>query len=99
MTSAGRTLTVDEVLALPVAVDLVTAGRAWGFGRTKAHELARAGAFPCPVLRIGNAYRVTRADLLRSLGIDPAHANGPVPPDEAAANTTAPNAMQKAGSS
>ncbi|MFF0249644.1 hypothetical protein ACWEU6_17870 [Streptosporangium sandarakinum] len=62
-------MTLDELLALPVAVDLVTAGRAWGIGRTKAHELARRGEFPCPVLRLGNAYRVTRADLLRSLGV------------------------------
>lgn len=88
-TAAGRTLTVDEVFALPAAVDLVTAGRAWGFGRTKSHELARRGEFPCPVLRIGNAYRVTRADLLRSLGLDPAHANGQAPPGPAAADKPA----------
>lgn len=70
--AAGRGLTVEELFALPVAVDLPTAGRAWGLGRTKSHSLARAGEFPCPVLRIGNAYRVTRADLLKSLGVDPA---------------------------
>lgn len=64
-------MSVAELLALPPAIDLPTAGRAWGFGRTKAHELARAGDFPCPVLRVGHAYRVTRADLLRSLGIQP----------------------------
>jgi hypothetical protein len=65
-------MTVDELRAQPVSFDLVTAGRAYRIGRTKAHQLARAGQFPCPVLRIGQAYRVTRADLLRSLGIDPA---------------------------
>lgn len=64
-------MSLAELVALPPAVDLPTAGRAWGFGRTKSHELARAGEFPCPVLRLGHAYRVTRADLLRSLGIDP----------------------------
>lgn len=64
-------MSVAELLALPPAVDLPTAGRAWGLGRTKAHELARADDFPCPVLRIGRTYRVTRADLLRSLGIEP----------------------------
>jgi hypothetical protein len=63
---------MEELLALPVSFDLVTAGRAYNMGRTKAHELARAGTFPCPVLKIGHSYRVTRADLLRSLGIDPA---------------------------
>ncbi len=73
---AGRTvedrqMSMAEALALPVSVDLATAARAHGIGRTKAHELARAGEFPCPVLRLGSRYRVTRADLLRSLGIDP----------------------------
>jgi len=66
-----RRMSVAELLALPPAVDLPTASRAWGLGRTKSHELARAGEFPCPVLRLGHAYRVTRADLLRSLGIEP----------------------------
>jgi hypothetical protein len=36
----------DELLALPVSVDLTTAGRAFGLGRTRAYELARAGQFP-----------------------------------------------------
>jgi hypothetical protein len=57
-----------EALALPVSVDLETAGRAFGFGRTKAHELARAEEFPCPVKVFGKRYRVLRADLLAALG-------------------------------
>jgi hypothetical protein len=61
-----------EALALPVSVDLETAGRAFGFGRTKSHELARAEEFPCPVKRFGNRYRVLRADLLAALGYGPA---------------------------
>jgi hypothetical protein len=61
-------LSVTELQNLPAAVDLVTAGRAVGIGRTKSYELARAGEFPVPVLRLGNSYRVTRADLLRLLG-------------------------------
>jgi excisionase family DNA binding protein len=65
-----RGLAPDEVLALPAVVDLTTAGRALGIGRTKTHELARAGDLPVPVLRIGAAYRIRRADLLRYLGID-----------------------------
>ncbi len=73
MSAPIRGMTVEELLNLPVSFDLVTAGRAYFIGRTKAHELARAGEFPCPVRRVGNAYRVTRADLLRSLGMDPAH--------------------------
>lgn len=67
-----KALSAAELRSLPVAVDLVTAGRGFGIGRTKSHELARAGAFPVPVLRLGNSYRVTRADLLRVLGESPA---------------------------
>lgn len=59
-----------ELLALPSSVDLVTAGRALGIGRTKAYELARADELPVKVLRLGNAYRVATADLLRVLGIE-----------------------------
>lgn len=64
----SKTLTRGELRALPVSVDLVTAGRAFGIGRTKSHELARTGRFPVRVLRLGARYRVTRADLLRALG-------------------------------
>lgn len=62
-------LAAEEVLALPAAVDLLTAGRALGLGRTKAYELAQRGEFPVPVLRLGTQYRVRRADLLNLLGI------------------------------
>jgi hypothetical protein len=71
-TEAQPGMTVEELQALPVSFDLVTAGRAFRIGRTKAHQLARAGEFPCKVLRVGQSYRVTRTDLLRALGIDPA---------------------------
>lgn len=67
-------MTQEELNALPVAFDLLVASRAYGLGRTKAYELAKQGKFPCRVLKIGNAYRVTRADLLRSLGIDQTNA-------------------------
>ncbi|MFD1547145.1 DNA-binding protein [Nonomuraea guangzhouensis] len=65
-----QALTIEELLDLPATVDLPTAGKAFGIGRTKAHELARNGTFPCRVLRIGSTYRVGRAAILRSLGID-----------------------------
>jgi hypothetical protein len=65
-----------ELRNLPSVIDLVTAGRAFGLGRTKSHELARAGQFPVPVLRLGNSYRVTRAALLRALGENPADGAG-----------------------
>jgi hypothetical protein len=60
----------DELVGLPVSVELwPTAARAFGMGRTQAYELAKRGEFPTPVLRLGSRYRVTRADLLRKLGV------------------------------
>lgn len=65
-----RGMTRDELLALPAAIDLPTAGRAFGFGRNKAFELVRRGEFPVRVLRLGNSYRVPTAEVLRALGIE-----------------------------
>ena len=70
-------MTRDELLALPVSVDLVTAGRAFCLGRTKSFELAKAGQFPCRVLSIGGdgsakKYRVPRSAILEALGVDEA---------------------------
>lgn len=62
-------MTRDELLALPAAIDLPTAGRAFGFGRNKAFELARRGEFPVRVLRLGNSYRVPTAEVLKELGL------------------------------
>jgi hypothetical protein len=70
-------MTPTELHELPVSVDLETAGRAFGIGRTKSHELARAGEFPCRVLRVGLKYRVPRNAILEALGIDPASALAP----------------------
>jgi predicted DNA-binding transcriptional regulator AlpA len=63
-------MTRDELLALPVTIDLVAAGRALGLGRTLAYDLAKRGEFPVRLLRLGIKYRVARADLLRYLGED-----------------------------
>ncbi|MGW3057848.1 hypothetical protein ACWC98_18280 [Streptomyces goshikiensis] len=59
----------EELLALPVAVDLDTGNRALGLGRSKGYELAKRGQYPCKVLRVGNAYRVVTADLWGLLGL------------------------------
>lgn len=61
----------EELLALPAVVDLVTAARALGIGRTRAFQLARRGDFPVPVLRVGLTYRVPTVPLLRLLGLEP----------------------------
>ena len=80
-------MTPAELLGLPVSVDLTTAGRAFGLGRTRAFELARQGQFPCHVIRIGangdgtgGKYRVPRSAILEALGVadEPAAAH-PLP--------------------
>jgi hypothetical protein len=66
MVRAGMSLA--ELGELPAVIDLVTAGRALGLGRTKSYELARSGDFPCLILRVGNTYRVPTPELLTLLG-------------------------------
>jgi hypothetical protein len=63
-------ITVAELRNLPATVDLMTAARVLGLGRTKAYELAKRDQFPCRVIRIGDTYRVPAAGLLDLLGID-----------------------------
>ncbi|MGB6455781.1 MAG: DNA-binding protein [Streptosporangiaceae bacterium] len=64
-----RGMSLAEVSELPAVTDLVTAGRAFGLGRTKAYELARAGEFPCPVIRAGATWLVPTPGLLAALGL------------------------------
>jgi hypothetical protein len=74
-------MSLDELLSLPVSVDLTTAGRAFGIGRTKSFELVRQGRFPVKVISVGAKYRVTRSAIFEALGLDPAivHAAGQLP--------------------
>jgi predicted DNA-binding transcriptional regulator AlpA len=66
---ASRTLTVRELIGLPVSVDLITAGKAFGLSRAGSYELHARGEFPCQTLRVGRFIRVARAELLRVLGV------------------------------
>lgn len=65
----GRALTREELLALPAVIDLDTANRALAIGRSTGYGLAKRDQYPAKVLRLGNAYRVVTADLLRVLEI------------------------------
>lgn len=65
-------LTFDQLRQLPTVVDLMTAARALGIGRTKAYQLAQENQFPCRIIRVGNAYHIPTADLLKVLGVTPA---------------------------
>lgn len=78
-----KQMTREELLKLPVSVDLATAGRAFGLGRTKSFELAKVGEFPCKVLSVGIKYRVPRSAIFEALGVDE---------DLAEANTASPSA-------
>ena len=63
-------LTTEEVLALPAAVPIQLAGRAFGMGRTKSYELAKAGQFPCRVLPLGPKFVVPKTEILAALGLE-----------------------------
>jgi hypothetical protein len=64
-----RSLTFEQLYSLPAVVDLMTAARALGIGRTKAYRLAHDGQFPVRLIRPGLSYHVPTADLLKVLGI------------------------------
>ena len=66
-------------LRASATVDLMTAARALGLGRTKAYELARREQFPCRVIRIGDIYRIPTAGLLELLGVAPEESRGQTP--------------------
>jgi len=60
-----------EVQPVPAVLDLVTAARMLGIGRTVAYRLVRQGAWPTPVLGLGHQIKVPRAPLLALLGLSP----------------------------
>jgi hypothetical protein len=63
-------VTITDLRAT-TTVDLMTAARALGLGRTKAYDLARHQQFPCRVIRIAHTYRIPTASLLELLGLAP----------------------------
>ncbi|MGW2607641.1 integrase [Streptomyces mirabilis] len=72
--NAVRGMTREELLALPVAVDLDTANKALTIGRSTGYALAKRDLYPVTVLKLGNAYRVVTEDLHRLLGVAPEQA-------------------------
>jgi len=61
--------TEAQVLALPAAFDLKTAGRAFGLGESACYELVKRKQFPVPVLTLGRRYRCLKADVVKALGL------------------------------
>ena len=60
-----------DIANLPQVLDLPTAARLLGVGRSCAYELVRRGEWPTPVLRLGKLIRVPKAPLLALIGIEP----------------------------
>ncbi len=60
-----------DLTKLPPTVDIVTAARILGVGRTVAYELVREGTWPTPVIHVGRKIRVPTAPLLAMVGIQP----------------------------
>ncbi len=58
-----------DLSSLGPTLDIPTAARLLGCGRSLAYELAKRDQFPCRVLRLGSRYVVPTADLLRALGL------------------------------
>ena len=56
--------------SLPPVLDVPTAGRLLGLGRSAAYDLILAGRWPTPVLRLGRRLRIPTAPLLALLGLD-----------------------------
>ena len=73
-----KPVTISQ-LRSSTTVDLMTAARALGLGRTKAYELARRDEFPCRVIRIGDTYRIPTPGLLELLGVSGEQRPAPVP--------------------
>ena len=58
-------MTRDELHDLPATVDVPTAGRVLGIGRTLAYHLVRTGQWPTPVLRAGKLIKIPSGPLIR----------------------------------
>lgn len=63
-----HTYSYDEIQTWPAVVDLVTAAAAFRIGRATAYQLAEAGQFPVPVLKVGRQWRVATESILAALG-------------------------------
>ena len=86
-------MTAIDPATMPPVLDVPTAGRLLGLGRSAAYDLIVAGLWPTPVLRLGRRLRIPTAPLLALLGLDPvpvSHSGGMVPE-----SPTAPAALSE----
>jgi hypothetical protein len=88
----------DELNALPAVIDVVTAGKVIGIGRSNAYELIRRNQFPIPVLHVGKLIKVPTAPLLQLLGLGTSIGPDSTPADPGSAHSAIvepPNPMGK----
>lgn len=60
----------SDLGSLPPVLDVPTAARLLGLGRSSAYELIRSGRWPTPVLHLGRQIRIPSAPLLVLLGAE-----------------------------
>nr|BFD91005.1 hypothetical protein KitaXyl93_23650 [Kitasatospora sp. Xyl93] len=66
----GRGMTLEQVLGLPVTINVVTAAKALGVGPNTAYAAIRDETFPLDMISVGGSKRVLTASLWRHLQID-----------------------------
>ncbi|MFJ1795370.1 helix-turn-helix transcriptional regulator [Kitasatospora griseola] len=59
----------QRIASLPPAIRLPDANELLSLSRTTGYKLARAGQYPCSVLRVGSEYRVRKHELQRLLQV------------------------------
>ena len=64
-------MTRDELDALPPVLDVPTAAKVLGIGRSLAYDLVRRGDWPTPVLHVGKLIKIPSAPLLALLSDRP----------------------------
>ncbi|WP_290704169.1 DNA-binding protein [Gordonia sp. UBA5067] len=62
-------MTPEQIDALGVSTDIVTAAAAFGIGTSTAYAAAQNGTFPTRVIKVGSRYVVPTADLKAALGL------------------------------
>lgn len=73
--SAAKIWTPDEVRALGVRTDLVTACQiVYGCGKNRAWEMHKAGELPFPALKVGRRVVVPVQPLIKLLGLEESEA-------------------------
>ena len=60
-------MTRDELDALPPVLDVATAAKVLGIGRSLAYDLVRRGDWPTPVLHVGQLIKIPSAPLVALL--------------------------------